>query len=576
MATRPPANSRPPLSLLPEALKIAAWRASGRLRRWTRSTWLYRRLLLTGPLADHIAFSPQDTLSRRLDDADALLRGKFRFQGETVEAGDRSIFDQPAPSPQWREALHSFAWMPPLSAAGGEAARTLATNLVSQWLKRNGKYTEPAWLPHIMARRLVAIFAHGRFVITSSEMLWRSKVFVSLREQSRLLARIAGEAPDGVPRIEAAAGLVLSGACLDDSPKRLATGLVRLEAELARQVLPDGGHLSRSPEQLVQVYRTVVMVIEALTATGQIVPVGLRGAHDRMAPMVRFFRHGDGALALFNGGSEGDARMIQALLHRDDVKGQPFGYARHSGYHRLHTGRTLVLFDCGTPPPGAFSVNAHAGCLAFELSAGAHRIIVNCGAASMASHRRWDSALRATAAHSTVTVADTSSATVLRQGWVEKLVGRRLVHGPENIETRRIETEKGNVVVASHDGYMQQFGIRHERELTLSPHGLALTGTDRLLPRQDRKTHVPFALRFHIHPDVRLSVAESGYVLLKLPNGEGWRFRATAPVVVEESVYVGGDAIRRSEQLVITGSVKNEPVEVGWIIEQIGAGTHPA
>ena len=574
MAARPSAN-RAPIDFLPEALKVVAWRASSGVRSWVRSTWAYRRLL-AGPLPDHIVYHPIDTMPRRLDDAEALLRGRFKFQGETVDAGDRSIFDQLAPSPEWAEALHGFTWLAPLSAAGGEAAKTLATNLVSQWLKRNGKYSEPAWLPHVTARRLIAMFAHGRFILTNADMLWRSKVYVSLREQSRLLARILGEAPEGLPRIEAAAALALSGLCLDDGPKRLEVGLAHLENELARQILPDGGHLSRSPEALVQVYRCVVMVMEVLTAVGYAVPPGLRTAHDRMAPMIRFFRHGDGALALFNGGGEANAKMVHALLHRDDVKGQPFGYARHSGYHRLHAGRTLVLFDCGAAPVGAFSTAAHAGCLAFELSAGVHRIIVNCGCAALAAHRMWQPALRATAAHSTATVADTSSAIIVRDGWMKRVLGARIVHGPEAIETRRIETEKGNIVVASHDGYGPQFGIRHERELTLSPHGLALTGIDRLLPRQDRKQALNYAVRFHVHPDVRLSRAESGYVLLKLPNGEGWRFRATQPVAVEESVYVGGEAIRRTEQLVVTGQVKNEPVEIGWIIEQIGTGTPPA
>jgi uncharacterized heparinase superfamily protein len=562
--------NRPTLDLLPEALKVALWRTGGRLRSAGRCNWFYRRLL-GGQLPDHIVYNPVDTLPRKLDDAEALLRGRFKFQGEAVEAGDRSIFDRPAPSQAWFEALHGFAWMAPLAAANGEAARTLSTNLISQWLKRYGKYSEPAWLPHIIARRMIALFAHGRFILTNCDMLWRSKVYVSLREQSRMLARIVGEAPEGLPRIEAAAGLALSGMCLDDNPKRMEQGLARLEDELTRQILPDGGHLSRSPEVLVQIYRYVVMVMEVLAATGFQVPHGIRTAHDRMAPMIRFFRHGDGALALFNGGGESSARMVHALLQRDDVKGQPFGYARHSGYHRMHAGRTLVLFDCGAPPPGVFSGNAHAGCLSFELSAGTHRVIVNCGTATLAGHRAWQDALRATAAHTTVTLADTSSAVMLREGWVKRQVGPRIVGGPEAIETRRIETEKGNIVVASHDGYVPQFGVRHERELTLSPHGLALTGTDRLMPRQDRKETLPFAVRFHIHPDVRLSRAESGYILLKLPNGEGWRFRATAPVAVEESVYVGGEAIRRSEQLVITGQVKNEPVEIGWIIEQIGA-----
>jgi uncharacterized heparinase superfamily protein len=560
------------MALLLEAAGVALWRLRGGWRRWSRRTWIYRRLL-KGPLADRIAFHPYDALPRRLEDADALLRGRFRFNGDVVEAKDRSIFDSAAPSREWAEALHSFAWLPPLSAAGGDAARTLATNLVSQWLKRNARYSEPAWLPHVIARRLVHIFGHGRFVLANSEMLWRSKVFVSLREQSRMLARIAGEAPDGLPRLEAAAALALSGACLSDSPRRLEAGLLRLEAEIARQILPDGGHISRSPEALVHAYRHLVMVMDALAASGHAVPHALRTAHDRIAPMIRFFRHGDGALALFNGGAESDARMIAGLLARDEVRGQPFAYARHSGYHRLAAGRTLMLLDCGKPPPSAFSGGAHAGCLAFELSANAQRIVVNCGSPSASGQRKWESALRATAAHSTVTLADTSTAAVLGEGWVRNLLGPRLIGGTNEIETRRVETANGWTVEASHDFYVRPFGIRHERELTLSPQGLALTGADRLTPQKGHGAHaVPFAVRFHIHPDVRLSLAQSGDVILKLPGGEGWRFRAGAPVTVEESIYLGGDTVRRAEQLVISGTVKDAQVEVAWIFEQIGNG----
>jgi len=572
VAARSPQRSKAPLALLPEAAGVLLWKAFGGFRRWYRSTWLYRRFL-TGPLADRIAFHPYDALPRRLEDADALLRGRFRFYGETVEVRDRSVFDSAAPSREWAEALHSFAWLPPLSAAGGDAARTLATNLISQWLKRYSRYSEPAWLAQVTARRLVHIFGHGRFVLSNSDMLWRSKVFVSLREQSRMLARIAGEAPDGLPRLEAAAALALSGICLADSVRRLEGGLARLDAEIARQILPDGGHISRSPEALVHAYRHIVMVMDALNATGRDVPQALRSAHDRIAPMIRFFRHGDGALALFNGGSESDARMIAGLLARDEVRGQPFSYAPHSAYHRLAEGRTLVVMDCGRPPLRGFSNCAHAGCLSFELSANAQRIVVNCGSADLAGHRKWETALRGTAAHSTVTLADTSAGIILSEGKVRELLGARLLGGVTEVITRRVETPRGMTAEASHDGYVRPFGIRHERELTLSPQGLALTGADRLLPQEDRKGDaVPFALRFHIHPDVRVSRAQSGDVFLKLPNGEGWRFRSGVPVTIEESVYLGNDTIRRSEQLVLTGTVKDTAVEIAWMFEQIGAG----
>jgi uncharacterized heparinase superfamily protein len=396
-------------------------------------------------------------------------------------------------------------------------------------------------------------------------------VFVSLREQSRMLARIAGEAPDGMARFEAAAAFALSGACLGDSQRRLEEGLKQLEGEIARQILPDGGHVSRSPEELVNCYRLIMMVMDALGAGALEVPHTIRSAYDRIAPAIRFFRHGDGALALFNGSTESDPRTIAGLLARDEVRGQPFAFARHSAYQRLTAGKTLLLLDCGAVPPGAFSCDAHAACLAFEFSSAAQRIVVNCGAAGT-SQPKWESALRASAAHSTLIVADVSMAAILPPGFARSLLGPRLLHGPREIETRRVETAQGWSVEASHDAYMLPFGVRHERQITLSAQGLAITGADRVLPKPAKgRKDTAFAIRFHVHPDVRMSPSQGGAVLLKLPNGEGWRFRSGAPMAIEESVYLGGDQVRRTEQIVLTGSVKDQPVEIAWVFEQIGA-----
>jgi uncharacterized heparinase superfamily protein len=336
--------------------------------------------------------------------------------------------------------------------------------------------------------------------------------------------------------------------------------------------LPDGGHISRSPESLMNAYRCLTMVSDALAAVDVEPPHVLRNARDRMAPMLRFFRHGDGGLSLFQGGLESDPRMIAGLLARDEVRGQPFQHARHSGYQRLAAGRTVLQMDCGVSPPGNFARAAHAGFLAFELSSGTGRLVVNCGAGGN-NHAGWDTALRATAAHSTLILADISSAQLLPPGLARDLIGPRLTGGPAQVLSRRSETAQGWTVDASHDGYLAQFGLVHERKITMSPQGLMVTGADRLVASGKGPTsQLDFAVRFHIHPDVRVSRLEGGGFILKLPGGEGWRFRAGGGEIrVEESVYLGGDVVRRTEQLVIAATLRECPAEVAWVFEQIVA-----
>jgi uncharacterized heparinase superfamily protein len=258
-------------------------------------------------------------------------------------------------------------------------------------------------------------------------------------------------------------------------------------------------------------------------------------------------------------------------LARDEVRGQPFQHARHSGYQRLAAGRTLCLLDCGKLAPGPFALDAHAGTNAFELSSGSNRIVVNCGTGGLAN-QGWNLALRATAAHSTLTLADTSSGQMLPPGIARELLGPRLMGGPKEPSSRRAETAQGWTVDATHDAYLAQFGVRHERQITLSPQGLMLTGRDRLVAAGDMPKGLNFTVRFHIHPDIRTSRLEGGGILLKLSGGEGWRFRAGGGVLeVEESVYLGGPVVRRAEQLVISGSTKNDPAEIAWVFEQIVA-----
>jgi uncharacterized heparinase superfamily protein len=558
-----------------EAARIALRRAFEPAVTWFRAGWLYRHSF-RGPVPDRILFHPSDPRTHRLEDADALMRGRFRFAGQLVEIREGSIFDQPMPSPSFAAALHGFDWLRHLEAAGGDLARQFTLKLTRQWLKRHARYTRFVWRPEIIADRLLNLLTYGRFFLANSDLVWRSRLFVSLRDQTQMLARTLDEAPDGLPRLKSAAALTLAGVCLHDS-RSAAAGLKRLAIEIERQILPDGGHISRSPEALLESFRVLSLVQQALDRARREIQPALRSALDRMAPMLRFFRMGDGALALFHGGGEQDARTLEAALEQDEAAGKPLGYAPYSGFQRLAAGRVLVLLDCGLPPPGPFSTAAHAGCLAFEMSSGAHRLIVNCGMAAGETDE-WRRALRSTAAHSTLTLADTPSAKVLADGMMARLLGPRLVDGPGIVEARRSESPQGLTVEASHDSYRERFGIIHRRSMMLSPRGLKLSGMDSLVPsdpgyQAQRSRGLTFTIRFHVHPDVRLSLAKGGgSVILKLPNGEGWRLRCGSGALgIEESIYFGGGSARRAEQLVVSGQWSGEPIECPWLLEQVGS-----
>ena len=211
-------------------------------------------------------------------------------------------------------------------------------------------------------------------------------------------------------------------------------------------------------------------------------PQPLLNAIDRMMPMLRFFRHGDGNFALFNGMGPTPSDLLATILAYDDARGEPVANAPHSGYQRLEAEELLVLMDTGTPPPLAMSQEAHAGCLAFELSTRRHRIVVNCGLPAT-NRESWRQVARATAAHSTVTFNDASSCRFLESGVVPQAARRfRSSAGRRKIGVTREEHDDALVLRASHDGYAERFGIIHQRSLMLSAGGNRLDGEDVFMP----------------------------------------------------------------------------------------------
>ncbi|MGQ4273621.1 heparinase II/III family protein [Terrihabitans sp. B22-R8] len=535
-----------------------------------------RRLLrLTPPLAmpSDIRPVPASVASGDAARGVELYGGVFEFAGYRVEAGGISIFAHTPPSSEWARHLQGFAWLADLAATENALSRAYARTLVEEWAA-NSRLNRTARQPDIAACRLIRLLTHAGFLLDGAEEGFRRTLLRILGRQTANLRRDLLRLPAGLARLYPAIALTAAGLALPDQARALRIGTTHLNTELPRLVLPDGGPATRNPADLLAWAENLLPLLTAFNERALEPPRELMPALDRMLPMLRFFRHPGGALALFNGMGPTAQQRLDAVLARDDAHGNPVLNASFSGYQRLEAPGTMVIADTGMPPPMELSRTAHAGTLSFEFSAQRDRIVVNCGAPArgVENMRR---AARRTAAHSTLTIADASSSRFLK-GWIAGLAGSLLREGPRSVIVAREDRSDARVLRASHDGYAARFGFVHERILRLQADGRQLEGLDVLRPV--RAGSAEAVLRFHLHPGVRATRLNEGRaVLLVPPSGDVWLFSCDDHLAdIEESVFFAGpDGPVPSEQISVSLG-RQAGMRVSWSFTQTGSEVAPA
>jgi uncharacterized heparinase superfamily protein len=519
--------------------------------------------------ADRLLIAPQDLRTADATRAAEIYAGRFVFAGKVVLCDSRSPFEIGPPSEDWSVALLGFGWLRHLRAAESGITRANARALVDEWISLNSASDPIAWRADVVARRVISWLSQAPLVLDDSDVRFYRRFLRSLTRQVRHLRYTVADARDGVPRLQASIAITYAALCMAAQQRHLRAATNRLSDELHRQILPDGGHISRNPGALIELMVDLLPLRTAFTARNVAPPQALLNAIDRTMPMLRFFRHGDGNFALFNGMGPTQADLLTTILAYDDARGAPLTNAPHSGYQRVECAGSLLLMDTGRAPPMAVSQEAHAGCLSFELSAKLNRIVVNCGL-PVTSRDSWRQVARATAAHSTATLNDTSSSHFIESGPIKRMLyGVPIVGGPREIKVERDAQDNGQLLRASHDGYADLFNVIHQRTLLLAVDGTRLDGEDVFMPAKGESVPAgrdQFAVRFHLHPTVRATRLADGHsAMLLMPNKEVWSFSAYEDRVdIEESVFLAAnDGPRRTVQIVIYGRAR-KVMRVQW------------
>ncbi len=515
--------------------------------------------------ADRLLIAPQDLRTADATRASEIYSGRFAFAGKVVVGDGRSVFEMEPPSDDWAAALLGFGWLCHLRAAESGITRANARALVDEWIALQGSWHPIAWRPDVVSRRVISWLSQSTLVLQDADVRFYRRFLRSLTRQVRYLRHTAGDAHRGIARMQAVIALAYAALCIAGQARHIKSSTERLKEEIERQILPDGGHVSRDPGAVIEILLEFLPLRQAFTARNIAPPQALLNAIDRMMPMLRFFRHSDGTFAHFNGMGATPADHIFTLLAYDETRGAPLSSAPYSAYQRLEAHGGVLIMDTGRAPPIEFSLDAHAGCLSFEFSSpGQSVIIVNCGMPA-SGRENWRQLARATAAHSTVTFNNTSSARFVELAAFRRMLGGSpMLGGPHAVSVTREDTPEALALRAAHDGYADRFDIVHERMLVLATDGTRLDGEDIFLAAdggaQVGSTQDQFAVRFHLHPMVKATRLTDGHgVMLMTPNKEVWTFSAHEDrVELEDSVYLAGsEGPRRTTQIVIHGQARS-------------------
>jgi uncharacterized heparinase superfamily protein len=552
-------------------------RGPGPLRRFVLMR--IASLAYPGTEAEQLLLAPQDLRTADPSFATEIYNGHFGLAGSLVELGAQSPFEITPPSEGWARELHGFGWLRHLRVGGSELAREQAKALLSDFLRLHKNVKGLPWQPEVVGRRVISWLSNSVVVLDASNPRSYEIFLRALTAQLRYLSASYRDAPDGAPRLVALMALVYAGLCIAEQQAVVDRYMKPFCKELDRQILPDGGHISRNPAVLVELLLDLLPLRQCFMARDRLPPKQLSDAIDRAMPMVRFFRLGDGTMVRFNGSGATPTDSLATVLAYDDTEGMPLRAAPNSGYARMQRGATLIIADIAAAPPAALSTSAHAGCLSFEMSCGALPLIVNCGAPS-ADHDDWRLFARSTPAHSTLTFDDASSAIFGGGANGSEPTADATLTGPPNVQAAVNEDGDGLELKGSHDGYASRYGVAHSRLVLLSPDGLLVAGEERLsapkgLKGEAQESGGGYAVRFHLHPSVTADMVEDERtVRMVLPNTEVWTLRSNAPTLaLEDSVFLADDrGPQATFQVVLGGGLEQErEARVVWTIERAAA-----
>jgi uncharacterized heparinase superfamily protein len=474
-----------------------------------------------------------------------LISRKIDIHGHRVSLDTPSwLIGTPYQNTVFFNDLHGFGFAADLKELGGHAGRTELRKITEAWLQDFGTYHHITWSPDLTARRLVHWMTVYPFAFETAPDDFLSLLHhVFYRHHCHLKHSLSRNPTMPThDRLLVLWALTLTQCHCDTLYNQvdLDSYLLLFKNILDEMIYNDGGVINRQPRQALEYLVYLSTLRQSLALKGITTPLWLSSVIEKLTRFTNNMTHSDKDLPLFQDTTLPNKITLEKITRAggQKIRRQDQTY-EESGFTSIRKARTSLLIDHGH--------------MAIEIGYAGHRLITSCGTHYLDSN--WKNALSSMAAQSALTIDNMHTVTADIK---------------PKVELQKLNSDV--LFIGTYDMRHNDVLISHTRRLYIDKAGEDIRGED-IVTRDIAAHDLPLTIRFHIHPNVKVSMMNDHTgILLRLPNGVGWAFRChdSSAIALDESVFCSnGFDIRKTHQIAIHLPFKGLNNKIKWALKRV-------
>ena len=466
------------------------------------------------------------------------------------------------------ENLHSFLWLVKLDRKN---SKTFTQNIIRSWIDVFFDYHPNVWEMEVTAKRIISWVSNTDITLEDSDKRYKEKFFMSIVKQSNFLLKNIKNLSDNSSKIICYSAIILSGIIFKDNESNYKIGIKDLEKVVKYYFDKNGFPKSRNPEDLFICIKYLILTREWFLESQKPIPDFLNDIIYKCGQCYKILSCSNKQFPLFNGATEINYQDYDIFLKKLKYKFPITENIKVGGLIKIKKKNLEFFVDSGDPPSDIFAKNYQAGCLSFELLSKKQKIICNTGFGKNFSSRFVELS-RSTAAHSTLYLNNTSSCIFQKNKTINKAYGISLIRKHKITKSNYNDDADFYYISLSHNGYEDEFGYIHTREIKISKKKDEIIGIDKLSKTKKRFNLTLYSVRFHMYPNTKIVKTKGGNsVLISLPNGEGWSIQSDENnFEIDKNIFLGNkNKIINNESISINGNTNEDLISITWKIKRI-------